>query len=298
MLSSLVTPDSPSMRLFPECKFILDSALSSDFDSSDDEFDTNSVPIEQVQIQTDYDPSILKQYSKRELTRNISLKQFLKIQNSVSLTDRNLAQKLIIKCSVLCGFDDSITGLASKMFDYLLCTMEFKKSDLPLLAGTCVFMANKLDGEEIFGVCEKIANIIGTIDETSIINSELKILTALKFNTQFITPLMYAEVLKSNPEFLTTTKLSEQFETITNAIIYSTLLNDKCFDMSGETIALAALKIAKAILTNQNLDQISKKIIEPVKDSIVKTLLTDQNFIYGLFPSIVDYLTIKNLSQL
>ena len=298
MLNNLVPPDSPTIRWFPECKFILDTAPSSAFESSDDEIESSPEPSEEIEIRTDYNQSIIRQYRKKEMTRNISLSKFSKVQNSGTLKDRNLAQKLIIRTSAICGMSEHTTATASRMFDYLLCTIEIQREEIPLLAATCIFVTNKLEGEEIYGICEKISQIIGSIDENSIIKEELKILVALNFDTQFTTSLMYAEILKTDPQFLTTPRLSEDFETLTTAIIFSTMMSDKCFECSGETIARAALLIAQSLITKEPIDPSHLKEITPVKECICNAILSEQKLLFGVFPMASQFIDQNSIAEL
>lgn len=157
------------------------------------------------------------------------------------VSSRYLIIEWMIHFSLNTNLNHNVTSMAVKLYDLISSLTSISNERAKLLAGTCLFIANKLEGDEYDSFCQYLITELDNITVDDIVQAELQILKLLKFNTRVITPQMYIEHMidiQASP-FI--------YEKIIVPMIYCLMTTESWTKYSSENIASAIIEIVQTI---------------------------------------------------
>lgn len=231
---------------------------------------------------TPYSKSILRSYRQIEnslFSRNNSINTKL---TSQALNDRFLITEWMVEFCISYKINHNVTSVAIKLFDYINSIEVIPRDKAKLHTGTCIFIANKLEGEDFDEICSFLVEDLENIVLDDIVQTELHILHLIRFNARFITPQMYIE------QMIDIQENSQLYQAVIVPILYCLMTTKNWIEYRSEELAIAVIEIVKYILEIPNFIT-NLECFTAVFLSIRSCLSNECSFISQKFDNLAEY---------
>lgn len=201
----------------------------------DPQTDTHYLP----KFPANYTHSIVNEHMRMEGLQYSKRVPFSQLKKSFNLENRDAIVYWMFSITQDLHLSHHTFALATKLFDRLLLNSQIPDEEYNTYAATCMFIAFKLEEEDVTDFCQLIPNYISHVTESRIIRSELAILTKLQFQMKSITPYSYLDLMLPNLMSENTPERNFKINGLCKAAIYS-------FMMSSDSLKYTSYEIAQS----------------------------------------------------